>query len=54
MKMTVLEWLGNSPNLNPIKKPVVYHEKSLDKTGLHYKNEADLVRHARYGFTTMK
>ena len=27
------------------KKPMVYREKSLEKTGLHYKNEADLVRH---------
>ena len=27
------------------RKPVVYREKSLEKTGLHYKNEADSVRH---------
>ena len=27
------------------RKPVVYREKSLDKTGLHCKNEADSVGH---------
>ena len=27
------------------KKPMVYRKKSLEKTGLHYKNEADLVCH---------
>ena len=27
------------------RKLVVYCEKPLEKTGLHYKNEADLVRH---------
>ena len=26
------------------RKPVVYREKSLEKTGLHYKNEADSVK----------
>ena len=26
------------------RKPVVYREKALEKTGLHYKNEADSVR----------
>ena len=27
------------------KKPGVYCEKSYEKTGLHYKNEADSLRH---------
>ena len=27
------------------RKPVVYREKSLEKTGLHDKNEADPVHH---------
>ena len=27
------------------RKPVVYREKSLEKIGLHCKNEADLIRH---------
>ena len=27
------------------RKPVVHHEKSLQETGLHYKNEANSVLH---------
>ena len=27
------------------RKPAVYREKSLEKTGLHYKIEADSVHH---------
>ena len=45
IKMKALEWPGNSSGLNPIENLWSIVKNSLRKQGLHYKNEANSVRH---------